>query len=198
MSQSSGDGFASISRVTGLKSAVCAPKGGASMLASAAANKEALTMIASLWYLLSLRPYGRASQRGLKSSLRTNTTGEHNRQTRAEREAAAAACAARRQQADTQDAQGIPHRPSRICAGSRQSDRLGAGSSRGGRAALRGALHGMPRREAQGSRHQLRSAQAHRRAAVALRQVRVGGQRPDAAVARDAQRNGTRSALGVY
>jgi hypothetical protein len=34
--------------VTGLKSTVCAPKGVASMLASAAANKEALTMIASL------------------------------------------------------------------------------------------------------------------------------------------------------
>jgi len=49
MSQSPGGGFASISRVTGLKSAVCAPKGVASMLASAAANKEAaLTMIASL------------------------------------------------------------------------------------------------------------------------------------------------------
>jgi hypothetical protein len=47
MSQSPGGGFASISRVTGLKSAVCAPKGVASMLASAA-NKETLTMIASL------------------------------------------------------------------------------------------------------------------------------------------------------
>src|SRR5262249_61952922 len=82
--------------------------------------------------------------------------------------------------------------------GRRWGGGLGAGSRRGGGGAVRGALHGMPRREAQGSRHQLRSAQAHRRAAVALRQVRVGGQRPDAAVARDAQRNGTRSALGVY
>jgi hypothetical protein len=48
MSQSPGGGFASISRVTGLKSPVCAPKGVASMLTSAAAHKEALTIIASL------------------------------------------------------------------------------------------------------------------------------------------------------
>src|SRR5262245_28020763 len=56
----------------------------------------------------------------------------------------------------------------------------------------------MPRREAQGSRHELRSAQAHRRAALTLRQVRVGRQRPDAAVARDAWPSRARSALGVY
>src|SRR5262249_49583005 len=72
---SPGGGFASISRVTGLKSAVCAPQGGASMLASAG-DKKALTMIASLLYLFVFRPHGRASQRGFESSPKGETTGK--------------------------------------------------------------------------------------------------------------------------
>src|SRR5215510_3898235 len=107
MSQSPGGGFARISRVTGLKSAVCAPKGVASMLASAAAaSKEALTMIASLCYLLSLRPRGRASHRGLKSSPRANTTGEHNRQLSPSAKPPQQRVRRHRQQADIHDAQG--------------------------------------------------------------------------------------------
>src|SRR5262245_63261759 len=75
MSQSPGGGFASISRVTGLKSAVCVSKGVACMLLSAAANKEALTIIASLDIFV-LAPHGRASHRGLKSSPKANTPGK--------------------------------------------------------------------------------------------------------------------------